>query len=73
MHGRPMTIDVRELPEQKPAAPPPVLRQDAAASATYAAAAREYYEIPSASQREWSVWKLDGTELYKGLGSGFYD
>ena len=31
------------------------------------------YAIPTASQRKLNIRKFDGTELYKGLGSGFYD
>ena len=54
-------------------APATAPRQDDAAPATYAAAGRDHYGMPSASQRKLPVRKFDGTELYKGLGSGFYD
>ena len=49
------------------------LSEDAAAPATYAAAGREYYGMPSASQRMLWIWKIDGNELYNGLSNGFYD
>uniref|UniRef100_A0AAV1UNK0 Uncharacterized protein n=1 Tax=Peronospora matthiolae TaxID=2874970 RepID=A0AAV1UNK0_9STRA len=31
------------------------------------------YGMPSASQRKLNTRKFDGTELYRGLGSGFFD
>lgn len=35
--------------------------------------AAAFYATPNASQRKLSIRKFDGTELYKGLGSGFLD
>lgn len=32
-----------------------------------------HYGMPSASQRKLNIRKFDGTELYKGHGSGFFD
>uniref|UniRef100_A0AAV1UMW7 Uncharacterized protein n=1 Tax=Peronospora matthiolae TaxID=2874970 RepID=A0AAV1UMW7_9STRA len=32
-----------------------------------------HYGMPSASQRKLNIRNFDGTELYKGLGSGFFD
>ena len=31
------------------------------------------FATPNASQRKLSIRKFDGTELYKGLGSGFFN
>ncbi|CCI49096.1 unnamed protein product [Albugo candida] len=32
-----------------------------------------YYAIPTAAQRKLTIRKFAGTELYRGLGSGFHD
>ena len=37
------------------------------------AAATGNYGMPTAIQRKLNIRKFDGTELYKGLGSGFFD
>ena len=31
------------------------------------------YGMPTASQRKLNIRKFDGSDLYKGLGSGFFD
>ena len=48
-------------------------RQEALPSATHTAAAIGNYEMPLASQRKLNLYKFDETELFKGLGSGFFD
>ena len=48
-------------------------RQESMPPATHTAAAIGNYGMPSASQRKLNIRKFDGTELYKGLGSGFFD
>ena len=47
-------------------------RQEAPPPATHMAAAINNYGMPTASQRKLNIRKFDGTELYKGLGSGFF-
>ena len=48
-------------------------RQEAMPPATHTAAAIGNYGMPRASQRKLNIRKFDGTELYKGHGSGFFD
>lgn len=48
-------------------------RQEALPPATHTEAAIGNYGIPTASKRKLNIRKFDGTMLYKGLGSGFFD
>ena len=61
------------LPQQHPApmqatSPP----QQAASLQAYVRPGQTGYGMPSASQRKLNLRKFDGTELYRGLGSGFF-
>ena len=47
-------------------------REELPSPATHMVEAIGNYEVPTASQRKLNIRKFDGTELYKGLGSGFY-
>uniref|UniRef100_A0AAV1TI68 Uncharacterized protein n=1 Tax=Peronospora matthiolae TaxID=2874970 RepID=A0AAV1TI68_9STRA len=58
-------------PPQKHAALPPP--QQFAPPQAYVRPGLNGYGMPSASQRKLNIRKFDGTELYRGLGSGFFD
>uniref|UniRef100_A0AAV1V901 Uncharacterized protein n=1 Tax=Peronospora matthiolae TaxID=2874970 RepID=A0AAV1V901_9STRA len=70
MRGRPMTIDALKSLEEKPAAHRARERWPENEAMPPAIG---HYGMPSASQRKLNIRKFDGTELYKGLGSGFFD
>ena len=50
-----------------------VPRQEEPPSATHTAAATGNYGMPTTSQQKLNIRKFDGTELYKGIGNGFFD
>uniref|UniRef100_A0AAV1UBX1 CCHC-type domain-containing protein n=1 Tax=Peronospora matthiolae TaxID=2874970 RepID=A0AAV1UBX1_9STRA len=57
-------------PQEYAALPPP---QQVAPPQAYVRPGLNGYGMPSASQRKLNIRKFDGTELYRGLGSGFFD
>uniref|UniRef100_A0AAV1VI54 Integrase catalytic domain-containing protein n=2 Tax=Peronospora matthiolae TaxID=2874970 RepID=A0AAV1VI54_9STRA len=57
-------------PQEHAALPPP---QQFAPPQAYVRPGLNGYGMPSASQRKLNIRKFDGTELYRGLGSGFFD
>uniref|UniRef100_A0AAV1TR58 RxLR effector candidate protein n=1 Tax=Peronospora matthiolae TaxID=2874970 RepID=A0AAV1TR58_9STRA len=57
-------------PQEHAALPPP---QQFAPPQAYMRPGLNGYGMPSASQQKLNIRKFDGTELYRGLGSGFFD
>uniref|UniRef100_A0AAV1V2L8 Uncharacterized protein n=1 Tax=Peronospora matthiolae TaxID=2874970 RepID=A0AAV1V2L8_9STRA len=57
-------------PQEHAALPPP---QQFAPPQAYVRPGLNGNEMPSASQRKLNIRKFDVTELYRGLGSGFFD
>uniref|UniRef100_A0AAV1TBI4 Uncharacterized protein n=1 Tax=Peronospora matthiolae TaxID=2874970 RepID=A0AAV1TBI4_9STRA len=57
-------------PQEYAALPPP---QQVALPQDYVRPGLNGYGMPSSSQRKLNIRKFDGTELYRGLGSGFFD
>uniref|UniRef100_A0AAV1TRR8 Uncharacterized protein n=1 Tax=Peronospora matthiolae TaxID=2874970 RepID=A0AAV1TRR8_9STRA len=65
----------KPLPQAPPQLPPyqPQLTPQAPPGPPQQAPALTQYRVPDARQRKLAIRKLDGTEVYAGLGSAFWD